>query len=237
MYRIAVCEDETENLQEVLTQLSDCFGDTFQVDVYREASDLLDEWGQAGRQLQDILLMDIRFKDVDGLSVVRKLQKSFGQLYVIFMTGYAEYAEQAFETEPVHYLIKPVTRERLRMAVDKAVARLRQNEETMLAIPVKDGIVRLLPREISYIESNLRVLEIHGQQEQIWTVRMKLEELMKKLPEQFVRVHQSFVVNLSHVTAFRGHDMELVGGTRIPVSRARYGEAKERFWAYLRSKV
>lgn len=237
MYRIAVCEDEKDNLQEVLTQLSGCFGDAFQVKVYREASDLLDEWERAGKQLQDILLMDIRFRDTDGLSVVRNLQKRFGQIYVIYMTGYAEYAEQAFETEPVSYLIKPVTQERLRMAVDKAVARLRHNEETILAIPVKDGVLRLLPGDISYIESNLRMLEIHGQQGQSWTVRMKLEELVKKLPEQFVRVHQSFVVNLSYVAAFQGHNMELMGGIRIPVSRARYGEAKERFWEYLRSRV
>ena len=96
--------------------------------------------------------------------------------------------------------------------------------------------MRLLRGEMIYVESNVHVLEIHGSS-LCWSVKMKLDDLMESLPVQFVRIHQSFVVNLDYVTAFTGHQMELAGGVKIPVSRARYGQAKERFWEYLRDKV
>lgn len=236
MYRIAVCEDNPDNMQLVLDLLEECYGNELWVDTYEEASDLLGEWMREGKRLQDILLMDIKFKDEDGIFIVRELQKKFGQVYVIFMTGFPEYAEQAFEREPVSYLIKPLTGERLRLAVEKGIARIRKEEEMTVAIPVKGGIACLIPRDIIYVESNLRVLEIHGQN-QSWTVKMKFAELMEKMPGQFVRVHQSFAVNLDYVTALRGHKMEMAGGTEIPVSRARYGEARKRFLSYLQDKV
>ena len=213
MYRIAVCEDAPDNRQLVANLLEECYHGEFQVDFYEEASDLLGDWKRAGKRLQDILLMDIRFRDEDGISIVRELQKNFGQVYVIFMTGFPEYAEQAFEREPISYLIKPLTGERLRLAIDKGIMRIQKEEGITIAIPMKEGIICLIARDIIYIESNLRVLEIHGQN-QNWTVKMKFSELIDKLPEQFVRVHQSFAVNLDYVTALKGHKMG--GNTHQP---------------------
>lgn len=110
--------------------------------------------------------------------------------------------------------------------------RIRKEEGITITIQVKEGIICLIPRDIIYIESNLRVLEIHGHN-QNWTVKMKFSELIEKMPEQFVRVHQSFAVNLDYVTALKGHKMEMAEGTEIPISRARYEEARRRFLSYL----
>ena len=235
MYRIAVCENDSDNTWFVKKLLEERYGNVLVIDAYEEARDLLNDWRSAGKPLQDILLMDIHFKYEDGIFVVEELQKLFGRICVIFMTGFAGYAERAFCTNPVYFLIKPLTKERLCTAVGKAMERLRKRRGATLGISEREGII-LIPKDILYIESNLRILEIYGQNKK-WTVKMKFSELMEKLPPHFVRVHQSFVVNMNYATALRGHKIELPGEVEIPVSRARYKEAREGFMSCFQGRV
>ena len=79
--------------------------------------------------------------------------------------------------------------------------------------------------------SSKRVITLMGDREK-WTVYMKMDELEKLLPENFLRCHKSYMVNMNQIASFAAEGIILESGRKIPVSRAKYQEARKRFWEY-----
>ncbi len=235
MIKIAICEDDGNVRKQLHKMLTDGYGDRVILTEYSEATDLLDEWEQKGMPQQEIILMDIQFSDEDGISVARRLQERFRQTVIIFMTGHLEYAGRIFEAEPSYFLVKPIDRDQLKTAVDRAVTSLRQQSET-IAFPVKNGVLRLYPEEITYVESKLRQAELHGGSK-TWTVPMKLDDIENLLPGQFLRVHQSYLVNMEYIRQLAGKEILLYDDIRIPVSRSHVQNVREGFMRYLSRDV
>ncbi len=233
MVKIAICEDNLEVSKQINQMLTECYGPEVTVTEYVEAADMLDEWEKKGTALQDIILTDICFHDEDGISVASKLQQRFRRTAVIFMTGYPECADRIFEAEPSYLLVKPISREKLKMAVDRAMEKIRLLEIPII-LPVKGGVLRLLPSEISHVESKLRQAEVHTQQ-QTWLIPLKMDEMEELLPENFLRVHQSYLVNMDHIKHFIGKEILLFSDVKIPSSRSHYQLAKKMFMDYLAS--
>lgn len=236
MYKIAVCEDEKEVREQLCSLVRECMGEQIVLTEYVEGVDLIDEWNGAGRQLQDIILMDIRFQDEDGISVVRKIHMKYPFAYVIFVTGYLEYATEIFEADPVYFLVKPVNRQKMELALKRAVACVEKNCRTGISLTANGKIVVLIPGNISFLESKLRRVEIHDSSG-AWFVNMKLKEIWDKLPSNFIRVHQSYVVNMDYIAEFTRQRVTLRDGIRLPVSRSRLPAAKEKFMDYLHGQM
>lgn len=236
MYRIAVCEDENEVREQLVHLLRECTGQNAMLSEYVEAVDLLDEWKRAGRQLQDIIIMDIRFQDENGISVARKIQQKYPFTYVIFVTGYLEYASEIFEADPVYFLVKPVNREKLEMALKKAALCMERNAGTGIWLNIHGKMVILSPGNISYLESRLKEVEIHDNGK-VRSLHAKLKEIEDKLPANFIRVHQSYVVNMDYIAGLTRQSVTLKDGTLIPVSRSRFPEAKDAFINYLHGQM
>ena len=123
---------------------------------------------------------------------------------LIFCTAYAEHAVQAFAEGAVDYLLKPVEVARLQKALDRA--RLQRqghnshpHELERLAVPTRQGIVLLHPREISHAElGDDELVTIHTTSAAYLT-DFSLQELEKKLPRSFERVHRRVLLNLESV--------------------------------------
>lgn len=61
----------------------------------------------------------------------------------------------------------------------------------------------------------------------------RLDSVKKRLNEQFLACHKSYVINMEHILEFRNMEVELSGGNCVPVSKSRYKESKSRFFTYL----
>ena len=85
---------------------------------------------------------------------------------------------------------------------------------------------------IKYIESNKRIAIIH-EVDIKRKIYAKLNELEEILPRQFVRCHQSYIINLEKVRELNAHEFVLNTGERIPVSQLKYKETKNSFLQYL----
>ena len=99
----------------------------------------------------------------------------------------------------------------------------------------KSFIARVRAEDIWYVESERRVLTVHSREEDI-RVNMKLSDLEERLPEFFVRVHQSYLVNMKQIRVFSAKGVELADRRIIPVSRPRYAKAKDIFLQFLGEK-
>lgn len=177
----------------------------------------------------DLLFLDIQMPDIKGTDFAKMLPE---HIQVIFTTAYSEYAIEGFELNALDYLLKPITFKRFLAAVNRRNTPEPKTEvvpmETEDTIIVKSGYdlhkVRL--HTILYIESDSEYVYFHTENAKIISYQ-SLKSLIEKLPKAaFMRVHRSYIINKSKVTALKGKEL-LIGKTKIPVSASYYDRVKQ----------
>lgn len=181
----------------------------------------------------DILFVGVNLRTKSGVSLAAQLQEMDPLIRVIFLAGRREDVSDIFDAEPVGLLMKPFCQEKIYAALERAVRRLEEAGVDFLQLKNREHLLRVRYEEIRYIESDRRYLYIH-RQGGIDRVRMKLSELETRLPDYFVRCHQSYIVNLNEMACLSGSSLVLADGTRFPVSRSRSGRTRERVEGLLR---
>lgn len=232
MRRIALCDSSKEVLVELQTMLAYQYKKGVQISTYPSGKELLRAWQRDERKKADIIIMDVKSEEENGIVTARQVQELFGDIKIIFTTAALEYVEDIFEANPVFLLVKPIRHEKLYEAVDRALTQIEEKESATVTLISKSFIARVRAEDISYVESERRVLTVHSVEEDI-RVNMKLSDLEERLPDYFVRVHQSYLVNMYQIKLFSAKGVELLDGRSVPVSRPRYAKAKECFMQFL----
>ncbi len=163
----------------------------------------------------DLIFLDIKMPDISGLDWARGLTNP---PLIIFTTAFSEYAAESYELQAVDYLVKPIPFNRFLKAVNRA-AQLRQQERASYTF-VKNGHqwVRIDFDRLQYVQGAANYVDFFTDQGRI-TVRMKLSEAVDLLPESFVQVHRSFLVNLKHIQRVE-HNQIIVGEASITIGKA-----------------
>ena len=162
----------------------------------------------------DVIFLDIQMPGYDGFEVVRRLRV---KPFIIFITAYDEYALRAFEENSVDYLLKPIERKRLEMAMEKLrrifhglQPRLNEQLERLLsqlaAAPLKrlqvksgDKILLVNADDMVYFEAKDKYTFLHTI-DQKHIIDMTLAELETKLDKtNFIRIHRSHIINLKYM--------------------------------------
>ena len=138
---------------------------------------------------------------------------------IVFVTGYMDYIEKGYDVEALHYLLKPVTQERLFGVLDRAAQRVRdRGRELCLQMP--EGTARIPVSEIRYLEVQRNYVTIHGDED--YTVKRTLGELERELDGRFFRTGRSYIVNLQFVKKITRSQVVLKDGAQIPLPRRAY---------------
>ncbi|NSL86382.1 LytR/AlgR family response regulator transcription factor [Chitinophaga solisilvae] len=168
----------------------------------------------------DVIFLDIRMPVISGIDFLRSLKHPPA---VIFTTAYPEYAVNAFDLRAVDYLLKPITEERFREATDKMERLIAGNngllpavETDYIFIKQDSKLVKVLLGDILYVEALKDFSRIHLKTGSM-LVGHHLKLMEDMLPgRQFMRVHRSYMVALSAITAIQGNTLE-VGPVVIPL--------------------
>lgn len=166
----------------------------------------------------DLLLLDINMPKLSGISFIKGLSNP--PLF-IFITAYPEYAIEGFEIDATDYLVKPVSFERFRKAVNRSIERInlqRSNFDEKKHIMVKADNKKYLIKfeDLFFIEAMGDYVRLNTKDKKL-TVHTTLKEIFSRLPEQFVQIHKSFVINASKVSYLEGNQVVLES-IRLPVS-------------------
>lgn len=174
----------------------------------------------------DIVFLDIKMPSLSGLDMLKTLQAPPN---VILTTAFSEFGVESYEYGITDYLLKPISFERFLKAVNKLV--IPQNSKLTLPQP-EDKIVeptfiffkadkkihKYYFSDILFIEGSGNYVKIHSQYEKPLMVLDKLTDLQNKLPQkQFIRIHKSFIVNVSHIQKIEGNMIKIEDKV-IPIS-------------------
>ncbi|MFO0478658.1 MAG: LytR/AlgR family response regulator transcription factor [Bacteroidota bacterium] len=175
----------------------------------------------------DILFLDIKMPSLSGLEMLKTLQNP---PKVILTTAFSEFGVESYEYGIVDYLLKPISFERFLKSVNKIVmpksANLEkeENEEKLSSDPTfiffkaDKKIHKYYFSEILFIEGSGNYVKIHTKNDKPLMVLDKLIELYDKLPQKnFIRIHKSFIVNVSHIQKIEGNMLKIQDKS-IPVS-------------------
>lgn len=233
MIKISICDDNLELCEYLKELLLQMYVEGVLVTVYKNIPEMLADY-ERGREknVADILIIDIEVDAVNGIDVAVQLQNRFGGLQVIFITGNPDNSTDIFRADPSNLLLKPIDHDRLKDAIDKAISRLKEEIISCLEISFKGNELRLPAREILYLESEKRMVIVHGRYDN-WTIYRKLDDVQQELPDYFLRCHQSYLVNMNEIRSLKPLCIELYRGDEIPVSRPKYRDTKERFMSYI----
>ncbi len=231
MNSLAICEDDGYMLEK-LEEMAECYvkskGLHTGIRAFSSGEELVGESGE-----YDVLLLDLMLPGMDGVEVARRFG---GRSRIIFVTAYKEYALDAFDVGAVHYLVKPVTKERLFLALDRAREQLGQTGGRTLALIKNGGFERILTDDITYCEVFDHRLCIHTA-DSCYEYSGTLDMLEGQLDGRFFRCHRSFLVNMAHTLSVDRGTAVLDSGDRVLVSRRRQQEFMRRLLVFLKDEV
>lgn len=228
-YQIAICDDEEKQRAYIKSLVEGWLHQTFhhaKIQEYASSEQFLFE--QAYDRTQ-ILFLDIEMEKMDGIALAREIRKYNRQMQIIFVTGYMEYIQEGYDVEALHYLLKPVSQEKIDSVLERAVERLK-TADAVLLVECDGEVLRLPLKEIRFIESNRNYNIIHADND--YEMRGTLSELEEKLDEAFVRVGRSCLVNLHYVRRIGKTELILNTGENLPVPRGSYKKLNEAFIKY-----
>ncbi len=177
----------------------------------------------------DLLFLDIQMPEIKGTDFAGLLGNL--NLKVVFTTAYSDYAIQGFELSAMDYLLKPITFNRFMSAVEKYPS-MDKAAGSMSYVVIKSGydFHRVSTNEILYIESDSEyaIYRLRGGGKII--ANQSLRKLLTELPDTFMRVHRSFIVNGEQVAGLAGREL-LLEGQNIPVSERYFAAVKEAWFS------
>lgn len=191
-------------------------------------------------QPADVLFCDINMPDLDGMSFVKSLAS---QPMVVFTTAYSEYAVEGFKVDAVDYLLKPFGFNEFEKAALK-VKRMYdlENKEEVTLLDYDDSVyiktdyktVRVEVSSIIYIEGMSEYVKIITEDQKDPVIALlSMKKLEGKLPgNRFMRVHKSFIINLSKISQVSKGHVRMQDGSSIPI-----GESyRDSLLSYINSK-
>ena len=211
MYRIAVCDDNPADrayVAALIERWGRAAGLGVTVERYPSAESFLFAYEEDPSF--DVLCLDIEMGEISGVELAKKLRRLGAGLQIVFVTGYMEYIAEGYDVEALHYLVKPVTEEKMSAVLNRAAERLKTREHTLL-LTLPDGAVRLPLYEIRYLDVLKNYVTIHGEED--YSVKRTLNDLAGELDDSFYRIHRSYIVNLRFIRKISKTEVTLKDGT------------------------
>ena len=221
-YKIIITDDSPADIAHLRALTEAWAADrriTAEIASFPSAEAFLFRWTE--NQDCDLLLFDIEMPGQDGVTLAKTVRQTNKSVNIVFITGYSDYIAEGYEVSALHYLMKPLDRDKLFLTLDRAYERsVRDMQYLTLKLP--DTIVRVPFGEIRWLEVRQNYVTVHADAD--YTVKQPLGEFEAQLAPDpsFYRVGRSYLVNLRCIRQVTKKDILLVDGTAIPLPRGMY---------------
>ena len=216
------------------------------INVVQECNDGFEGVKAIAQHKPDLVFLDIQMPKITGFEMLELVDAPPA---VIFTTAFDEYAIKAFEAHAIDYLLKPFSKERFDKAIEKCLEQMNNNKtkektvdlmevavkqpEEQTRVVVKNGTnIKIIPvQDINYLEAYDDYVKIFTKDG--YSLKKKTMNYFEQTfdPKQFVRVHRSYLVQVSQITRIEAMEKEshialLKSGAKIPLSKSGYAKLK-----------
>lgn len=189
----------------------------------------------------DALFLDIKMPGEDGVTLAKRLRQQAYDMSIVFVTGEKEYIMEGYEVEAIHYLLKPIDRQKIYHCLDRIYEKCQQQEPFLLLQTEDNTTTKLLQREIYMIEVFSHKLEYTTTRGNFQTLSSMKKIQSKLIPDWFVTCHRGILINLLHVDTIEKNHLILADKKnnfyqKVPVSRRLYTPVNEAFINFYRQE-
>lgn len=241
MHRIAICDDEVifaNRLKKIIENYLENIDDVYDIDIYNSGESFIENSVKIINY--DIIFLDINMENIDGLQVAGHIRKMSDQPYIVFVTAFINYSLEGYNYNAVRYLLK--TNNKFEDYVFECMDAIMQKMNysvNKVEIDFIEGKKTVSLNRIIYIESSLHKLEYHILEEDIhiYTQYATLNTIESfYIQNNFIRVHQSFLVNMLHINNIISLDGKsniiMSDGATINIPKVRRKEVMDKYVAY-----
>ena len=238
MIRIAICDDNSlqrDMLRDTLDDYMSRTGLPIKMEEFADGSELLDRIREHGGF--DIYILDLIMPGVNGMEVATTLRMLHDEGVIIFLTSTVDYALASYDVNALHYLMKPLDRNKLFSVLDRAVLQLQREDEQFILVRTKEGDVRISMNDLQFVSLKNRALHYHlvrGSDVDGLVIRVPFREAVASIlkDSRFVLCGISMVVNLTCIDQMDCESVLLNDGTMLYPSKTACSALKKEWVAY-----
>jgi two-component system response regulator AlgR len=242
--RILIADDEAPARARLRDLLDDC-RESFPLAVVEDARNGREALDVLNREKVDVVLLDIRMPEMDGMEAARHIAGMAQPPAIIFTTAFDSYAIKAFEVNAIDYLLKPIRLERLLVALGTTRAGSTVSREALDAaanqprrhLSVHErGKIHLVPiGDVLYLRAELKYVTVRTAERE-YLVEESLTRLEEEFEAEFIRVHRNCLVARHAIAGFERNAEESESGwavvikatgEKLPVSRRQQNVVKQ----------
>ena len=219
MYRIGICDDEKNTCMEIEKMVHE-----YAKQNSLELETLLWHTGEAlceaiGKNALDLLFLDIELVTTSGIEVGRYIRNKLEnhEIAIAYISSKSSYAMELFKIRPIDFLIKPIQYEDVAEIVEESLKLHRRNKQ-IFEYHTKGTYGKLQYRDILYFFSDNKKINIVTP-ESVIVFNGRLRDLLPQLPDNFIQIHQSYIINLDHMLSCTYESVTMSGEVVLNISQ------------------
>ncbi len=229
--RIAVCDSDIEICRDIRNMILNQRPES-KVKVFLSSEELL-------REEMDFQIYFLDIKGVSGMELAHKIREKEGdngggRSILIFVTGYREYMEEAFDVHAFHYLLKPIHPDKFGQVLERAwqEAEYKENQkDDAILLKISNRKLRVFLRDIYYVESNNKKVSVHTN-DGVYDVQGKMDEFETLFGPSFYRCHRCYLVNFAKVSSYNQNEIIIENGDSIMLAYKKYSAFVKAYLSY-----
>lgn len=229
---ILICDDEQFYIDKIIERINEYTPKEYPVSIfsYKQRQEIIEN---IDIRLYDIAFLDIELDDCNGIQLANQLQILNPHCIIIFITNYPQYVTEAFHLNTYQYLLKPLDE-------DTFLREYRHVLDTYSKIQSKcyfntnEGKILFHPLDIMYIETYYHEIRIVTTNRVFLSDIKNKDHIIKSLENHdFIKIHQSFYVNLNYVSVVHRNHLILYNREHLPISIPRRNYVKKAFQQFI----
>jgi len=237
MFNVAICDDEKyyrDHINGLVTKYLDGLQLDYHLDIFELGTDLC-MMGLENKQY-DIVFLDVNMKEMDGIETAKQIRRNNVNTFIVFITAFVSFSPEGYKVDAIRYILKDNRNfeAALTESLDTIFAKM-EIKKIKMKFDFTEGEKGILIDDIIFIESKLHklVFEISGNGTKRYTLYQKLDDIEILLEEYgFLRVHQSFLVNIKYIIQVSNYKAVLTTSKDLPIPKQKFKEIKEAFIRY-----